>query len=139
VSEDLIVRIGRIVRALLIIYGVLRIGDTLMAGELGMMFDSGIFSLLLWTEIIIGLLVPLVLLFSKRAQNAEGVFMAGIFALIGLLLDRLVASGLGIAVPTAQTYVPHWMEVMISVGFIAGGFLVYGVVGRYFDLLPEHH
>lgn len=139
VSENLIVRIGRLVRALLILYAVLRLGDTLLAGELGMMFDSGIFSLLLWAEIIIGVLMPLAILFTRYGESAEGVFMAGILSLVGLLLDRLVASGLGIAVPTTQTYVPHWMEVMISTGFIAGGFLVYGVVTRYFDLFPEHH
>jgi Ni/Fe-hydrogenase subunit HybB-like protein len=104
-----------------------------------MMFTSGIFSVLLGAEIIIGVLAPLAILFTRYGQNAEGVFMAGVLSLVGLLLDRLVASGLGIAVPTAQTYVPHWMEVMISVGFIAGGFLVYGVVTRYFDLFPEHH
>lgn len=139
VSETLIVRIGRLIRALLILYAVLRLGDTLLAGELGMMFDSGIFSLLLWAEIIIGVLMPLAILFTRYGDSAEGVFMAGILSLVGLLLDRLVASGLGIAVPTTQTYVPHWMEVMISVGFIAGGFLVYGVVARFFDLFPEHH
>jgi len=139
VTETLIVRIGRLVRALLILYAVLRLGDTLLAGELGMMFDSGIFSLLLWAEILIGVLMPLVILFTRYGDSAEGVFMAGILSLVGLLLDRLVASGLGIAVPTTQTYVPHWMEVMISTGFIAGGFLVYGVVTRYFDLFPEHH
>jgi Ni/Fe-hydrogenase subunit HybB-like protein len=139
VNEGLIVRIGRLVGVLLIIYAVLRVGDTLLAGELNMMFTSGIFSVLLWAEIIIGVLAPLAILFTRYGQNAEGVFMAGILGLVGLLLDRLVASGLGIAVPTAQTYVPHWMEVMISVGFIAGGFLVYGVVTRYFDLFPEHH
>lgn len=139
VSENLIVRIGRLVRALLILYAVLRLGDTLLAGELGMMFDSGIFSLLLWAEIIIGVLMPLAILFTRYGESAEGVFMAGILSLVGILLDRLVASGLGIAVPTTQTYVPHWMEVMISTGFIAGGFLVYGVVTRYFDLFPEHH
>jgi len=139
VTETLIVRIGRLVRALLILYAVLRLGDTLLAGELGMMFDSGIFSLLLWAEILIGVLMPLAILFTRYGDSAEGVFMAGILSLVGLLLDRLVASGLGIAVPTTQTYVPHWMEVMISTGFIAGGFLVYGVVTRYFDLFPEHH
>jgi Ni/Fe-hydrogenase subunit HybB-like protein len=138
-SRTLMVRIGRLVRALLIIYVVLRLGDTLLAGEFDLMFNSGIFSLLLWTEIVVGVLAPLAVLFSKRAETPEGVFLAGVLASIGLLLDRLVASGLGIAVPTTQTYVPHWMEVMISVGFIAGGFLVYGAVTRFFDLFPEEH
>jgi Ni/Fe-hydrogenase subunit HybB-like protein len=139
IQESLIVRIGRVVRAVLVVYLVLRLGDTLLAGELEQLFTSGTFSVLVVTEIIIGVLVPLVILFTKYGKSAEGVFFSGVFILTGLLLNRLVMSGLGLAVPTRETYVPHWMELMITVGFIAGGLLVYGATTRYFDLFPKEH
>jgi Ni/Fe-hydrogenase subunit HybB-like protein len=139
IDETLVVRIGKVLRVMLLVYLGLRAVDTLAAGELDMMFSSGMFSLLVWAEIIIGVVAPLVILFSNYAKSAEGVFIAGVFILTGLLLDRLVISGLGLAVPTADTYVPHWMEVMISVGFISGALLVYGATTRYFDLFPREH
>ena len=103
------------------------------------LFTSGIFSVLVISEIIIGVLAPLVILFSKYGKSAEGVFFSGVFILTGLLLNRLVMSGLGLAVPTQETYVPHWMELMITVCFISGALLVYGVTTRYFDLFPKGH
>jgi Ni/Fe-hydrogenase subunit HybB-like protein len=139
IDESLIVRIGRVIRAVLIVYLILRLGDTLLAGEFEQLFTSGIFSVLVISEIITGVLAPLVILFSKYGKSAEGVFFSGVFILTGLLLNRLVMSGLGLAVPTQETYVPHWMELMITVGFISGALLVYGVTTRYFDLFPKGH
>jgi Ni/Fe-hydrogenase subunit HybB-like protein len=139
VDEALILRIGRVVRWVLVSYALIRTVDTLMAGEFGDLFTSGIFSVLVLTEIIIGVFAPLAILFSRYAKTVEGVYFSGIFILTGLLLNRLVMSGLGLAVPTQQTYVPHWMELMITVGFVSGALLVFGATTRYFDLFPKEH
>jgi Ni/Fe-hydrogenase subunit HybB-like protein len=139
VDASLIVRIGRAVRAVLVFYALLRTVDTLMAGEFGDLFTSGVFSVLVLTEIVIGVFAPLGILFSKWGKNVEGVYFSGIFILTGLLLNRLVMSGLGLSVPTEQTYVPHWMELMITVGFISGALLVFGATTRYFEMFPKEH
>ena len=139
IDESLIVRIGRVVRAVLVVYVLLRLGDTLLASEFEQLFTSGIFSVLVITEIIIGAIVPLAILFTKYGRSAEGVFFSGVFILTGLLLNRLVMSGLGLAVPTQQSYVPHWMELIITFGFLSGALLVYGATTRYFDLFPKEH
>jgi Ni/Fe-hydrogenase subunit HybB-like protein len=34
-------------------------------------------------------------------------------------------------------YTPSWIEIVITLGMIAGGFLAYGAVVRYFDLFPK--
>jgi Ni/Fe-hydrogenase subunit HybB-like protein len=60
-----------------------------------------------------------------------------VFALIGTFIDRLVVSWIGLAEPSPVAYTPSWIEFMIVVGMIAGGFLLYGAVVRNFRLFPE--
>jgi Ni/Fe-hydrogenase subunit HybB-like protein len=139
VDVSLILRIGQAVRNVLVFYALLRTVDTLVAGEFGRLFTSGVFSVLVLTEIVIGVFAPLAILFSRYGKSAEGVYFSGIFILTGLLLNRLVMGGLGLSVPTEQTYVPHWMELMITVGFISGALLVLGATTRYFEMFPKKH
>jgi Ni/Fe-hydrogenase subunit HybB-like protein len=139
VDRSRLVKMGKLMRALLAIYLAVMIVGWLVEGELGLLFSSGAYSLLIWAELIIGVLAPLGLFFSKLGQRRGGVLWASVFIIIGIFLDRLIVSWVGLSVPAGATYVPHWIEIMISVGFIAGAFLVYAIVARYFDLFPETH
>jgi Ni/Fe-hydrogenase subunit HybB-like protein len=47
-----------------------------------------------------------------------------------------VVTWIGLAEPTPVTYFPSLIEILITVGMIAGGFLVYGIVVRYFKMFP---
>lgn len=140
VDKSLIVdKMGKLMRALLAIYLAIMVVGWLLEGELGLLFSSGAYSLLIWAELIIGVFVPLGILFSKLGQRRDGVLWAGVFIIMGVFLNRLIVSWVGLSVPAWATYVPHWMEIMISVGFIAGAFLVYAIVARHFELFPEKH
>lgn len=140
VDRSLIVdKMGKLMRVLLAIYLAIMVVGWLLEGELGLLFSSGAYSLLIWAELIIGVFVPLGILFSKLGQRRDGVLWAGVFIIMGVFLNRLIVSWVGLSVPAWATYVPHWMEIMISVGFIAGAFLVYAIVARHFELFPEKH
>ena len=140
VDKSLIVdKMGKLMRALLAIYLAIMVVGWLLEGELGLLFSSGAYSLLIWAELIIGVFVPLGILFSKLGQRRDGVLWAGVFIIMGVFFNRLIVSWVGLSVPAWATYVPHWMEIMISVGFIAGAFLVYAIVARHFELFPEKH
>lgn len=140
VDRSLIVdKMGKLMRALLAIYLAIMVVGWLLEGELGLLFSSGAYSLLIWAELIIGVFVPLGILFSKLGQRRDGVLWAGVFIIMGVFFNRLIVSWVGLSVPAWATYVPHWMEIMISVGFIAGAFLVYAIVARHFELFPEKH
>jgi len=140
VDRSLIVdKMGKLMRVLLAIYLAIMVVGWLLEGELGLLFSSGAYSLLIWAELIIGVFVPLGILFSKLGQRRDGVLWAGVFIIMGVFFNRLIVSWVGLSVPAWATYVPHWMEIMISVGFIAGAFLVYAIVARHFELFPEKH
>jgi len=138
VDRPLLVRMGRLIRALLVFYLICRVGDWLVAGKLGLLFTSGGYSLLIWAELIMGALLPLAILFSRHGERADGVFWAGVWVLMGLFVHRLTVGWLGLMAPAWATYVPHWIEVMSSVGVAAGILLAFILVARFFQLFPEH-
>lgn len=71
-------------------------------------------------------------------MHSRGPFWAGVFALIGTFINRLMITWIGLAEPSPVTYIPSLIEILITVGLIAGGFLIYGIVVRQFDLFPHH-
>lgn len=136
-DRKLFSKMGRLVRTLLAAYLVLKVGDWLLAGELGLLFGSGGYSLLIWAELIMGVILPLGILFSKFGDRPDGVFWAGVWIVMGLFINRLTVSFIALEAPAWATYVPHWIEVVSSVGIIAGAVLAYGIVARFFNLFPE--
>ena len=121
----------------LVLYLAVRVGDWMGAGEIEALLFPDAFGVLAWVEITIGVIVPLLILFSKFVRHSQGPFWAGVFALIGTFINRLVISWVGLAEPSPIMYTPHWMEWAIAIGLIAAGVLAYMVIVRNFDVLPE--
>jgi Ni/Fe-hydrogenase subunit HybB-like protein len=136
-DKRLPVRMGRLIRTLLVLYAALKVGDIALAGEYALLFSQGHYSLLLWAEIILGVAVPLAILFSKKGATRTGVFWSSIWVLAGLFFNRLTVAWIGLQAPSWATYVPHWMEVMSALGIVAGAAFVFVVASRLFDLFPE--
>jgi Ni/Fe-hydrogenase subunit HybB-like protein len=136
INRVLFRRIGQAMSINLMLYLAVKVGDWMGAGEIPLLLHPDIFGLIAWLQILIGIVLPLGILLSKLVGHTAGPFWAGVFALIGTFIDRLMISWVGLAEPSPVTYFPSWIEIMITVGFIAGGVLLYGLVVRYFDLFP---
>jgi Ni/Fe-hydrogenase subunit HybB-like protein len=137
IDRNLFRRIGQAMGILLALYLALKMGDWMGSGEITLLLRPDTFGLLAWLEIIIGIIIPLLILFSRLGSHSAGPFWAGVFALIGTFINRLIISWVGLAEPTHVVYTPSWIEWVITIGMIAGGFLAYGAVVRYFDLFPK--
>jgi Ni/Fe-hydrogenase subunit HybB-like protein len=138
-DKTLLIKIGKTVRTIMLIYLGITVLGWLIEGDLGKLFSSGQYSLLLWAELIIGIILPLALLFSRFGARQDGIVWASLHVIAGIFLNRLTVSWLGLQRPPWATYVPHWMEIFLSVGSVAGALLIFQIIARYFELFPEHH
>jgi Ni/Fe-hydrogenase subunit HybB-like protein len=137
IDRQLFKRIGQVMGILLAVYMAMKLGDWMGSGEIPLLLYPDAFGYLAWLEIIIGGVIPLLILFSRFGIHSAGPFWAGVFALIGTFINRLIISWVGLAEPSHVVYTPSWIEWIITIGTIAGGFLAYGAVARYFDLFPK--
>jgi Ni/Fe-hydrogenase subunit HybB-like protein len=118
------------------LFAAIKVGDWMGSGEVPLLLRPDIFGLIAWLQLLIGIVLPLGILLSKLVGHTAGPFWAGVFALIGTFIDRLVITWVGLAEPSPVSYFPSWIEIMITIGLITGGVLLYGVVVRYFNLFP---
>lgn len=134
--------IGKLARAIpfaLGAYLLVKIYDLTISGKWPSAFQGGM-SVLFWVEMIGGVILPIVL-FSLPAvrQNGQRLLAAALFVVGGLILNRFDVSLIGWARPAGAWYVPHWMELAITLGIVAGGVVAYGLAARFLPLFAPSH
>ncbi|MBZ0289685.1 MAG: hypothetical protein K8I30_18830, partial [Anaerolineae bacterium] len=55
----------------------------------------------------------------------------------GTILNRFDVTWFGMKPVEGASYSPHWMEIAILVGVLAGVVLVYSLIARYFPVYEE--
>ena len=123
---------------ILAFYLVLKFGELVIAGEWDLLFTSGFYSVLFWTEIIVGALIPIALFAFRRVRESRRLSLIGALLIIGgVILNRFDVTWFAMAPVNGQAYSPHWMEVAILVGVVAGLIMVYSLIARYFPVYEE--
>jgi Ni/Fe-hydrogenase subunit HybB-like protein len=123
---------------ILAFYLVLKFGELIITDELDLLFSSGIYTVLFWTEVIVGAALPIILFAFKQVRYSRVAALFGAFLVLGgTILNRFDVTWFAIKPVAGQMYTPHWMEVAILVGVGAGVVLVYTLVARYFPVYEE--
>lgn len=130
--------IARIVSIMLGIYLVLKVGDLLLAGEIGLIFSEGWLSVLFLEEMVIGVIVPLILFGRRRVrESAFGLFWGSACVLVGLAVNRTTVPLLALRAPAGATYFPHWIEFVIAIAAVAAGVLIFTLAARFLPVFHE--
>ncbi|MBZ0300483.1 MAG: hypothetical protein K8J31_12110, partial [Anaerolineae bacterium] len=137
-KTKILAKLGWFLPWILGFYLVLKFGELLIAGELDLLFSSGVYSVLFWTELIVGFMLPIVLFASKQVRTSRAASMLGAFLIMGgVILNRFDVTWFAMKPVAGESYSPHWMEVAILVGVVAGLVMVYSLVARYFPVYEE--
>ena len=132
-----IAKLGWFLPWILGFYLVIKFGELVIANEFDLLFDSGIYSLLFWTEILL-VVLPILLFSFQRVRSSRLASMLSAFLIIGgVILNRFDVTWFAMKPINGEMYTPHWMEVAILVGVVAGLILVYSLVARYFPVYEE--
>jgi Ni/Fe-hydrogenase subunit HybB-like protein len=119
------------------IYVLLKLGDLLFAGEIGLIFTSGRFSILWWVEIIIGVVVPLIIYATQLRESKANLLVAAICVVVGLAINRATIAWFALSPVEGYTYSPHWMELAIMASALAAIALFYTLGVRYLKTLRQ--
>jgi len=133
-----IAKLGWFLPWILAFYLVLKFGELIITDELGLLFTSGVYSTLFWTEVIVGAVIPIIMFAFKRVRYSRVASMLGALLIIGgIVLNRFDVTWFAMKPIGDQLYTPHWMEVAIVIGVAAGLATVYSLVARYFPVYEE--
>ncbi|MBK5277452.1 MAG: polysulfide reductase NrfD [Bacteroidia bacterium] len=108
---------------------------------------TGEFSLLFWSVIILGMIVPIVVLIFPSGRKPKTAFIMGVLVVVGAWFKRFL-----IVTPTMLSpflpmydvpenykhYWPTWEEWAITIGSLAGALLIITIFARLFPIVPIH-
>ncbi len=133
-SHEIMEGLGKIIPWILGIYLVLKLGDLLLAGEIGLIFTAYPYNLNWWIEILVGIVAPMVLFNLKSIRKSDTkLFWVAVLVILGLMFNRFNVSMFALAMRPGYTYFPTWMEFAISAGLVADSMLV---IWLAYKLLP---
>ncbi len=102
------------------VYALLKLGDIALAGELPLLFTFDRYSLLMWLELGIGCILPMILLLipSLRAQRRWQVIGA-LLLLFGVLMNRFNATLFAQLAREGASYTPNLVEWLSTIGVLS--------------------
>jgi Ni/Fe-hydrogenase subunit HybB-like protein len=124
VKLDLLERLGKVAAFALALYLALRLGDLWARGTLPAALDGSWQSLLFGAEVLIGGLLPLTLLTSRKIrQTREGLLTSALLIVAGVVSQRMSLSLFTMWRPAP--YLPSLAEILIALGVPAAAALIY--------------
>jgi Ni/Fe-hydrogenase subunit HybB-like protein len=139
IEMPLLAVLGKAMAVVLLFYGVMRFRDLGTRGALSHLREPSTETLLFVLEILIGLVIPIPLLFLRKVrENREGLFAAAVLVITGFLLNRLNVSITGMEAASHAHYFPKWTEVAVTLSIVGVSFLLFALAVRYLNVFePE--
>jgi Ni/Fe-hydrogenase subunit HybB-like protein len=134
---DLLGRLGRYLAVADLLYILLRVQDLTKRGVWGEAFTGSTESIFFNIEMLL-FIVPMFLLFSARVRaNRTALFISVLGVVLGLVLNRLNTTLVGIVGGVGGSYFPNWQEFWISGFIVLCGALVFGLAVRFLPVFPK--
>ena len=96
------------------------------------------YSLLFWTELVVGNVIPIILFSIKSVRWSRiGTLIGALLVSAGIVLNRFDATWFALKPLNGVTYRPSWMEVALLVGVASGVLLAFTLISTYFPVFVE--
>jgi Ni/Fe-hydrogenase subunit HybB-like protein len=124
--HDLIARLAKGARWVLLAYLLVKVVDLAASGKLGLVFSGTWESILYILEMSISTILPLIIFSIPRLRNnPAGQWAGSLMVVLGMVMNRIDVGGLAMVHATGSAYSPSWMEISLSLGVVSGAILVF--------------
>ena len=124
--------------AMVIVLGLfllLRFGDILFSGKTGMMFSSGMLSVMFWIEMALFAIPMLMLMRAKDRANFVTIFKASVLIMLAGSLYRFDAYIVAFNPGKNWSYFPTTLELLITLGVVALNIYLYIFIVKRYPIL----
>lgn len=139
VDNDVVSGLAKGVAIVTGLYVLLKLGDMYLAGELPALLALDGMSWLMWLELGLGAIVPLILFLVPALRAQRRVQWTGaLLVLFGVLMNRFSATLFAQQPLGTETYSPHILEWLSTIGIIAAAMLIWYLGMRYVVKPADH-
>ena len=114
---------------------LLRFGDIVVSGKTGMMFSSGMLSVMFWIEMALVVIPMLMLMRAKDRANFVTIFKASVLIMLAGALYRFDAYIVAFNPGKNWSYFPTTLELLITLGVVALEIFLYIVIVKRYPIL----
>ena len=137
-ETDMLGKLSAIIPGLLVVYLIVRFGDLIMRGQLGLAFQGDLQGNMFLLENLLHIL-PLVLLASAaNRQSAKNLFFSACCPMLGGFLFRFNAYLIGFDPGSGWHYFPTIPEMFITFAIISAEILLYMIFVKKLPVLSSH-
>ncbi len=131
-------RIGKLIAWLVVVYLILRFGDLLWRGKLGLIFTDGWVNSIMFIVENLLFIIPMILLFSeKHRKSTKSLFLIAIALVLAGAIYRFNAFLIGFDPGTGWHYWPSASEILITIGIVAMEIMAYLAFVKWLPVLPN--
>ncbi len=141
-ESDLLASLGKAASFVLLFYAALKAYDLIARGATAYLTVPGFHSTIYWIEMFFGVLVPMVILATKRGrENPRHLLASAILVVGGVVLNRLNTTVFGWWTFTSggTIYVPTLAEITVTVGLVSIGVVAFGLIAKNFPVFEQEH
>ncbi|MCD4750536.1 MAG: Ni/Fe-hydrogenase cytochrome b subunit [Thermoanaerobaculales bacterium] len=130
--------VGKATAVMLMFYLTIRIEDIIVRGEFGNIFAFDAASWFFLAEFVIGGLVPMFLLFRRDIrENSLALMGTQTLVVLGMIFNRMNVTVTGFQLGTGASYIPSWMEFVLSIGMVCIGMILFSFAVRNLPVFEE--
>lgn len=141
VDKEIFYGLARGVLIILSFYLLLKIYQLFAVASPGLAFNGSIEGNMYLLEMLIGVIIPIGLLSSKkRRTNINTIFSVNMLVIVGVLLNRMNVGLFSMENYTTwrgAAYSPSWMEFFVSLGIISLGVFLYKMSAKHLPLFSH--
>ncbi len=137
-ETDILGKLSKVIPPLLVVFLVVRFGDLLIRGELGLAFKGDLQGNMFLLENALHVLPLVILASATNRKSAKMLFLSACCLMLGGLLFRFNTYLIGFDPGTGWHYFPAIGEQFITYSIIAAEVLLYILFVKKLPVLPSH-
>jgi len=136
-ETPLLAKLSGVIPKLLIVFLIIRFGDLIFKGNLGLIFSFNLQSLMFIIENLL-FIFPLIILSSKEKRNrSRCLFISAVSLVLAGCVYRFDTFLVGFSPGANWHYFPSFAEIMITVGIISVEIMAYLIFIKALPVLPD--
>ena len=136
-ETPLLAKLSNVIPKLLIAFLIIRFGDLIFRGELGLIFNCNLQSAMFIIENLL-FLYPLIILLSKEKRNqSKSLFLSAASLVLAGAVYRFDAFLIGFSPGANWQYFPSFAEIMITIGIISVEIMAYLIFIKILPVMPD--
>jgi hypothetical protein len=133
----LLSRLARGASFILLFYLILRLSDLALRGQLGRVFSGSWQANVFILELTLVALAVILFQVPHVLRSRTGLVVGAILSIAGVIGYRFNVSIVAFSRPENMSYFPSWVEIVVTLGIIAGAVLVFIFFAENFPVFPS--